>query len=388
MFSVVLCLTTPGYNYPQAVEYAVSGYCSSATASAGQSYYSSAGSQWYDLTAYDDTANFCIKAYLPQDQTLPSVTVNQAAGQADPTNGAPILFTALFSEAVTNFATGDVTVSGTAAGTKTATVSGSGSNYTIAVTGMTGDGTVSVSISAGVATDLVGNPNTASTGADNVVTYDATAPTVRINQAAGQADPTNLVPICFAAVFSEAVTNFVTGDVTISGTAPGNKTAAVSGSGSNYTISVSGMTNSGTVVASIAAGAATDLAGNANAASTSTDNSVTYQAVTARGTPYPWLDAYRLVSSGNYAVAEAADADGDGYTAWQEYVAGTNPTNAASVFLTLFGLSNGLPVVTWTPNLGTARVYTIEGKASLTNAAWAAPTNAATRFFRVRVSAE
>ncbi len=37
------------------------------------------------------------------------------------------------------------------------------------------------------------------------------------------------------------------------------------------------MTASGTVIASIAAGAAHDMCSNANAASTSTDNTVTYQ---------------------------------------------------------------------------------------------------------------
>ena len=51
--------------------------------------------------------------------------------------------------------------------------------------------------------DAAGNANTASTSTDNTVTFDATAPTVTINQAAGQADPTNSSPINFTAVFSE-----------------------------------------------------------------------------------------------------------------------------------------------------------------------------------------
>ena len=33
----------------------------------------------------------------------PTVTINQAAGQADPTNASPINFTVVFSEAVTGF---------------------------------------------------------------------------------------------------------------------------------------------------------------------------------------------------------------------------------------------------------------------------------------------
>jgi len=213
------------------------------------------------------------------DTTPPTVTINQAGGQADPTSTSPINFTVVFSEATTNFATGDVTISGTAGGTKTATVTGSGTTYNVAVTGMTTAGTVIASIGAGVATDAAGNGNTASTSTDNSVSWtvaDTTPPTVTINQAGGQADPTSTSPINFAVVFSEATTNFATGDVTISGTAGGTKTATVTGSGTTYNVAVTGMTTAGTVIASIGAGVATDAAGNGNTASTSTDNSVSW----------------------------------------------------------------------------------------------------------------
>ncbi|MFH0879182.1 MAG: lectin like domain-containing protein [Lentisphaerota bacterium] len=62
-FSVVVKLTTPNYNYPQAVEMAYSGYSSKATASAGQSFYSLDGATWNDLTTYNASANFCLKAF-------------------------------------------------------------------------------------------------------------------------------------------------------------------------------------------------------------------------------------------------------------------------------------------------------------------------------------
>ena len=45
------------------------------------------------------------------------MTINQAAGQADPTNASPILFTVVFSESVTGFTDRDVTFAGTAAAT-------------------------------------------------------------------------------------------------------------------------------------------------------------------------------------------------------------------------------------------------------------------------------
>ena len=196
------------------------------------------------------------------DTTAPTVTINQAAGQADPTSASPINFTVVFSEAVTGFTSADVTLGGTA-GATTVAVTGTGPTYTVAVSGMTANGTVIASIAAGRVQDAAGNPNAASTSSDNTVTYtaggDTTSPTVTINQAAGQADPTSTSPIYFTVVFSEAVTGFATGDVTLTGTA-GATTATVIGSGTTYTVAVSGMTTNGTVIATIAAGVAQDAA--------------------------------------------------------------------------------------------------------------------------------
>ena len=53
----------------------------------------------------------------------------------------------------------------------------------------------------------------------------------------------------------------------------------MSGSGSSYEVAVSGFTGGGSVTASIGAGKATDAAGNANTASTSTNNTVNYDPV-------------------------------------------------------------------------------------------------------------
>ena len=55
----------------------------------------------------------------------PSVTINQAASQPDPTSVQPINFTVIFDQPVIGFTTGDVVLSGTA-GPTTGTVTGSG----------------------------------------------------------------------------------------------------------------------------------------------------------------------------------------------------------------------------------------------------------------------
>src|SRR5207247_2624270 len=187
----------------------------------------------------------------------------------------------VFSEPVSGFTGSDVTITGTAGGAKTVTVSGSGSSYTAAVSGMTTSGTVVATIAAGVATDAAGNGNTASTSTDNTVTFnapDTTPPSVTINQAATQADPASDRQSDVKGECSEPGSGFTGSGVTITGTAGGAKTVTVSGSGSSYTAAVSGMTTSGTVVATIAAGVPTDAAGNRDPASTSTDNTVTFNA--------------------------------------------------------------------------------------------------------------
>ena len=220
-------------------------------------------------TSTDNTVTF--------DNVVPTVTINQAAGQSDPTNTSPIVFSVIFSEPVTGFTSSDVSLSAsTVGGTLVANVTGSGANYTVTVTGMNGLGTVVASIPSGAATDLAANPTAASTSTDNTVTYNAPAPGVTINQAAGQTDPTRTAPVLFTVVFSTPVTGFTASDVSFTGsTAPG-VAASVTGSGTTYTVSVTGMTTSGLVVVNIPSGAATDEAGNLNQASTSTDNSVTY----------------------------------------------------------------------------------------------------------------
>src|SRR5439155_17864315 len=117
----------------------------------------------------------------------------------------------------------------------------------------------------------------ASTSTDNTVTFVTVTPTVTMNQAAGQADPTSSSPIQFTVVFSTPVTGFTASDVSFAGsTVGGTLVAGVSGSGATYTVSVTGMSGNGTVVASIPAGAAVDFNNTPSAASTSTDNTVTF----------------------------------------------------------------------------------------------------------------
>jgi YVTN family beta-propeller protein len=244
--------------------------------------------QGANTTSIYDAATDTVQATVPvgtQPVSLaivpaspPSVTIDQAAAQADPTNAATVNFTAVFSEAVTGLTGADISFAGsTVAGTLVANVTGGPTTYNVAVSGMTSGGTLVVGIPAGAAADSIGSPSLASTSADNAVTIDLIAPTVTIDQAGAQVDPTLAAPVLFTVAFSEPVTGFTGADVSLAGSTVGGVLVAnVTGAGASYTVSVTGMSGAGTVVASIPAAGASDLAGNANLVSTSADNTVTF----------------------------------------------------------------------------------------------------------------
>lgn len=140
---------------------------------------------------------------------------------------------------------------------------------------------------------------------DNVTVtgIDTIPPSVTIDQASGQSDPTSSQPVNFTVVFSEPVVGFSASGVSTTGSAGGTKTVSVTGVGSTYNVAISGISSAGTVVATVAAGAAQDLAGNWSTASTSADNSVTFE----RAAAAPLRIANWNVT--NYCTSSARDAD-------------------------------------------------------------------------------
>jgi len=199
------------------------------------------------------------------------------------TNADSLIFRVSFSEAMTNVDSSDFVATGTTA-TPTALSLVSSGVYDVTVSG--GDlpnlnGTVGLNLSATQnITDVTNNSlPTTEPSTDQTYTVDNTGPTVTVNQAAGQPDPAGILPISFDVVFSEPinVSTFAIDDITQNGTATGiTWTITSAGDNRNFTLRATVVTGSGTLRPSIAAGRVTDAAGNANTASTSTDNSVTY----------------------------------------------------------------------------------------------------------------
>src|SRR5438552_3055172 len=165
----------------------------------------------YTVAAYDAAGNLSAQSSsasattpAPPDTTPPSVTINQAPGQADPTNSSPINFSAVFSDPKSGFTSAGDTIGGTAGGTKTVTVSAGPSTYNVAVSGMSSAVMLFATLFRSVAAyAAAGNlsAHTSSASGTTPAPPDTTPPSVTINQAADQVDPTNSSPINFSAVF-------------------------------------------------------------------------------------------------------------------------------------------------------------------------------------------
>ncbi|ACJ30122.1 Glycosyl hydrolase, BNR repeat protein [Shewanella piezotolerans WP3] len=190
------------------------------------------------------------------DASQPSIAISGASGNIN----AAFTATFSFSEVVTGFVMGDISASN-------ATVSnftGSGTTYTALIT-PTAAGSVTVDVAADVAKDVADNGNTAATQLS--VTYDASQPSITISGASGN------INAAFTATFSfsEVVTGFVMGDISVSNATVTNFT----GSGTTYTALIT-PTSAGSVTVNVAAGVAKDVADNGN--TVATQLSVTFDA--------------------------------------------------------------------------------------------------------------
>jgi len=186
---------------------------------------------------------------------VPTVTISTQDAK-DPTNSSPIVFVITFSEMVEDFDETDVTVTN---GSKGFTSTSDDTVCTLAVT-PGGDGLVTASVAAGVATSVSTDfGNAAATPFS--VTYDGTHPTVTIASDVGYFSAVPAVPLTIT--FSEPVTDFTVGDLSVV-----NATAGTLATSDNtvYTVTVTAEGSAAEITVNIAADAAFDAAGNGNAA--------------------------------------------------------------------------------------------------------------------------
>ena len=162
------------------------------------------------------------------------------------------------SKPTTNFAVGDITVSGGALSSFAAT---SSTVYTATFTPSAG-GATTIDVAASTFTDAASNNNTAATKFN--WTYDSTAPTMTIaSSEVSNGDTSNDATLSLTFTSSEATSDFVKTDITVVGGSLGD----LSGSGTTYTATFT-PSGAGATTIDVAGGAFTDAAGNNNTAAT------------------------------------------------------------------------------------------------------------------------
>ncbi|HEX9001081.1 MAG TPA: putative Ig domain-containing protein, partial [Blastocatellia bacterium] len=267
------------------------------------------------------------------------------------TNASSVSWTVTFGDAVSNlsssnFALAVAGLGGTPTITGATPIGGApAAQWTVTASTGSGAGTLGLNMTnnTGISPAVADVPFTG-----QVYSIDTVRPTVAINQAAGQADPTLASPVNFTVVFSKSVTGFTTGDVNLSGGA-GTITATVSeiapNDGTTYNVAVTGMSTSGTVSASIAENAASDAAGNGNLASTSTDNTVIF---------VNCLSSLTVNDLGDTADASAGNgvcADSNGNCTLRAAIEEANALTACSSLTINFSVTGTISLATALPNL-------------------------------------
>lgn len=196
------------------------------------------------------------------DDQAPSVSINGAPPAVNTTDAFNVTFQ--FSEDVTGFVVGDIALINAAA---SAFVAVNPSTYTADIT-PDGNGNVTINIPAGVAQDAAGNLNTAAPQVS--VIYDPVRPGITIQDAPSEI--ANLDPFSVTFQFTEDVTGFAIGDITL-----GNATASnfATTNASTYTADIT-PDSGANVTIDVAENVAQDAAGNGNTAAAQV--TVTYTA--------------------------------------------------------------------------------------------------------------
>jgi len=238
------------------------------------------------------------------DTTAPTMTITAAeVSDGDTSNDGTLSLTFTSSEATTDFAADDITVSGGALSSFSAT---SSTVYTATFT-PSGAGATTIDVASSKFTDAAGNNNTAATQFN--WTYDGTAPTLSSvsiasnNSTNTQAVADDVVTLTFTAseAIATPVVTFQSGGAAIADTSitytntSGNTWTAA------YTVNASD--TSGSVTFSIAFA---DTAGNAGTAVTATSNSTSVTA--SLDTTAPTLSSVSMAT--NNAITSVAN-DGD-----------------------------------------------------------------------------
>ncbi len=278
----------------------------------------------------------------PADTTAPTIAISASATTLAANATATVTFT--LSEASTDFNQADVVVTG---GTLSNWTQVNATEYTATFTPTAGaQGTGSVHVDSNKFSDAALNYNTDGADANNTVNFitnngvlptDTTPPTIVVSSNQASLSSGQTATITFT--LSEASTDFVQGDVTVTGGTLSNWTAV---SGTVYTATFTPTANS-TVngVISVASNKFSDAAANFNVDGAEANNTVT-------------LTVNTTVASSLALINDTATAVESGVTSGNTAVTGTNPSGNVLTNDTAATSVTGIAAGSTTGSVGTA----------------------------------
>lgn len=199
-----------------------------------------------------DDGNSSQNIALVSNSIVPELeSIDLHASESSPTNDNTIQFVVNFSRPVTGVEATDFEIT-YAGGSNNPSISGSGDKYTLTISNITGNGTLTVGLIEAHGIESEHTIPLAATTETGSVEVDNAAPTVTIT--ADTASPTNATALVFSVDFDDVVQNVNSSDFTYSGPAFGDfpplTQVSNDGNGTNYTVTVFGLTGTGTVTLS------------------------------------------------------------------------------------------------------------------------------------------
>lgn len=201
-----------------------------------------------------------------------TVHIDKAAGQSDTTENDVINFKLTFSETVIDLKQESIVLSGDAQA-QNVLITGGGTEYNIAVSGMLNNGHVNIDIPEGKVHNSVGSPNLPAVIVDNDVVFLGADLTVEIIRALGQDYLTNKDTVCFNINFNEDISGFDNSDIELSGTALA-QSVFIEGDTNRYIAKVFDFQSDGSVSINIPSGVVNSIYGKSNQPSINSENTV------------------------------------------------------------------------------------------------------------------
>jgi uncharacterized repeat protein (TIGR01451 family) len=196
----------------------------------------------------------------------PAAVVSITPSTAGPTNATSLTYSVLFSKNVYDVAAADfqLTAMGTAAGTVTSVSASSGSNFTVAVGSITGDGTLRLDLAASNTVEDVAGAAVPGFTSGGTTLFQHSPPSI-LSDTPSDYGPTTASSVSFTVNFSEPVSNVIPSDflLTATGSALGTVATVSAASGTSFTVAVTGIDGSGTLRLDLRSGSTVvDAAGN------------------------------------------------------------------------------------------------------------------------------